>query len=89
MTRQVIYARSVARLCCSTRIALNSLYERTSVAACAHRTGSPCTVVHPCGRDACRGVSRVPEWWLGFPAPVCPFRSGSATTGFSSISGMS
>ena len=67
MMRQVIYVRSVARLCCSTGIALNSLSGHTPMAACAHRTGSPRAVVHPGGRDACRGVSGVLEWRLGFP----------------------
>lgn len=47
MMRQVIYARSVAKLCCSTGIALNSLYEHTSMAEHACRTGSPRTVVIP------------------------------------------
>lgn len=89
MMRQVIYARSVARLCCGTGIALNSLCEHTSVAVRARRTGSPQAVVHPSGRDVCQGVSWVLERRLGFPAPARPFRAGSATAGFSSISGIS
>lgn len=49
MMRQVIYARSVARLCCSVGTALNSLCEPTSVAACARRTRTPAPLFMPAG----------------------------------------
>lgn len=75
MMRQVIYVRSVARLCCSAGVAWNCLYECTSLAVCARRAGFPHAVVHPGVRHVCRGVSLVLEQGLGFPAPVCPLHA--------------
>lgn len=51
MMRQVIYARPVARLCCSAGIALNYIYKSTSVVVRICRTGSPSVIVYPSGRD--------------------------------------
>lgn len=89
MMRRVIYARSVARLCCSRAVAVSSLQERASVAGSAHRNGPPRALVHPGGRGGCQGVGGAGAGELGFPAPACPLCAGSAMAGFSCISGMS